>query len=432
MDNKEFMEMVSSFANTATELEFDSGIEKPFEEVESLKGKRNSCHPITVLSIDSNESDSLLLQRQINESGEDIRLVQCDNLGEAFEQLQQRPLEVVLLEYQLPEGPLEPEHITDIRGAARNKHLPIIVLTAYGDEEKAVNAFKFGASDYLSKCDASPERICSSIFNAIDKANLEQQVENIRTDIIESNRTLRRQNAQISCFYQTLCNDLKLPLIEAREFISLALDDSEGSVTPKQKNWLECATQCWDLLDRATDDLLAPIEIASGKLKAKFSTNEIEKIAVKCLPRYRSLAIKKGVELTYSCSAKDTELTCDSLRIEQLISNLLSNAIRMTPAGGNITLKLEADARGKMLSIAVRDAGDAIPEGKLLEAFEHGYSINSAKAHSPSDQLNKRLGLHLCKTIVEQHSGEIVVRSDPMEGNEFRAMLPLTTSRESA
>lgn len=429
MEFTELMEMVSTRDSDAAGFEDDYDVTTPLEKSSSFRGERKPNDPILALIVDDSEADRVLVQHYIAQTGEAIHVIQCRDLHDAFEQLTLQPIDIVLLDYLLPEGVLGPEHIPEIRSVARNRHLPIVVLTGYGDERKAADAFKDGASDYLSKNDISPGSIYRSISNALDKANLERQVEHNRAVIMQTNRTLRQQNAQIRSFYQTVSHELKSPLAGAKEFTSLVLDGIGGDINEKQKTWLKYANQCWDTLNLLIDDLLDSAAIENGKLRIEPTINDVDEIARRCLRRYQISAKRKDIELSYKNSAKSTELFCDALRIEQLMSNLLSNAIKATPDGGQISFTLESDASGKMISIAVQDTGCGIPKDKLLDVFEKFHQLDS-EAGTGGKQPGMGLGLFLCKTIVELHGGEIVVRSEPGKGSEFRAMLPVKPNTE--
>lgn len=431
MEFTELMEMVSTRDSDAIDFDVEFDAATPVEKTAYFSGERNPNDPILALIVDDSEADRVLLQHYINQTGEAIHVVQCRDLEDAFEQLSQQPIDIVLLDYLLPEGVLGPEHIPELRSVARNRHLPIVVLTGYGDERKAADAFKDGASDYLSKNDISPGSIYRSISNALEKANLERQVEHNRAVIMQTNRTLRQQNAQIRSFYQTVSHELKSPLAGAKEFTSLVLDGIGGEINEKQETWLKYANQCWDTLNRLIDDLLDSAAIENGKLRIEPEVSDIDNIARQCLRRYQISAKRKDIELNYTCSAASSVLMCDPLRIEQLMSNLLSNAIKATPEGGNIAFTLESDASGKMLSIAVKDTGCGIPKDKLLDVFEKFHQLDS-DAGTGGKQPGMGLGLFLCKTIVELHGGEIVVRSEPGKGSEFRAMLPIKSTIEEA
>lgn len=423
MEFTELMDMVSTRDSDAFDCDEDFDVSTPLEKAAAYSGERKPNDPILALLVDDSEADRVLLQHYINQTGEAIHVVSCRDLQDAFEHLSQKPIDIVLLDYLLPEGVLGPEHIPEIRSVARNRHLPVVVLTGYGDEKKAVEAFKDGASDYLSKNDVSPGSIYRSISNAIDKANLERQVEHNRAVIMQTNRTLRQQNAQIRSFYQTVSHELKSPLAGAKEFTSLVLDGIGGEINEKQETWLKYANQCWDTLNRLIDDLLDSAAIENGKLRIQPEMNDVKEIASQCLRRYQIAAKRKDIELSFKCTAATTMLSCDALRIEQLMSNLLSNAIKATPESGAIAFRLETDARGKALSVAVKDTGCGIPKDKLLEVFEKFHQLDS-EAGTGGKQPGMGLGLFLCKTIVELHGGEIVVRSELEKGSEFRAILP--------
>ncbi|MCB1757310.1 MAG: histidine kinase, partial [Gammaproteobacteria bacterium] len=119
-------------------------------------------------------------------------------------------------------------------------------------------------------------------------------------------------------------------------------------------------------------------------------------------------------------------------RIEQVIGNLVGNAIKFTQAGGRIDVSAELDTDGKCVCIAVRDNGCGIAEDKLQHVFERLFQINPEQSFTSGDTSNGGLGLGLTisKELVKLHGGEISVESEVGKGSTFFIVLPVKRCKE--
>jgi two-component system phosphate regulon sensor histidine kinase PhoR len=130
-------------------------------------------------------------------------------------------------------------------------------------------------------------------------------------------------------------------------------------------------------------------------------------------------AEEQGVSLKVRCE-KIGPVQTDSKRMEELIGNLISNAINYSPDGGEVTVT--ASARGKWIELRVQDTGVGIPPEELPRIFDQFYRIRHPKTRKV---VGTGLGLSIVKAIVEAHNGTIDVESVPDRGTTFRVMLPV-------
>ena len=119
-------------------------------------------------------------------------------------------------------------------------------------------------------------------------------------------------------------------------------------------------------------------------------------------------------------AAQIPEVKVDPVRMEQVISNLLTNAVRHTPSSGSITVIIKGD-KGKLI-ISVADTGEGIAPEDLPHVFERFYRSGSSRARKEG---GTGLGLAIVKQMVEAHGGKVRVESQPGEGSEFSILLPI-------
>jgi signal transduction histidine kinase len=138
--------------------------------------------------------------------------------------------------------------------------------------------------------------------------------------------------------------------------------------------------------------------------------------------RVRSAAQEGGVSLTSELADGLPEVAGDEQRLSQVLSNLLSNALRHTPQGGQIAIVAQ-QVDGKDVRIAVQDDGEGIPSDELPHVFERFYRTDHARSR---DTGGSGLGLAIARSLVEAHGGQIGVESVEGEGSTFTFSLPVS------
>jgi signal transduction histidine kinase len=130
------------------------------------------------------------------------------------------------------------------------------------------------------------------------------------------------------------------------------------------------------------------------------------------------IAIQKGIQLSYTPPPDDV-INIDDGYMARVVDNLVSNAIKYTSAGGQVGVRVVPDATH--VTVEVRDTGLGIPQEDLPRIFEAFYRVRSSE-HERAE--GSGLGLSIVKTIVEQHGGRVLVKSEPGKGSTFEVILP--------
>ena len=228
--------------------------------------------------------------------------------------------------------------------------------------------------------------------------------------------TLAAHEERRLAFLAGVAHDLRNPLMVLQ--LSTALGGPER--TPEQlRQALTMANRQVERLDRMVGDLLDNVRIEAGQLELRLETRDAGAIVRNVFELYRHGAASH--ELTVSVPDGPILVRCDTLRLEQVLGNLLGNAIKYSPAAGRIHLRLESD--GREATISVSDQGIGIgPEerDRIFDPFRRG----KADQRIPG----AGLGLSVARRIVEHHGGTIEVVSEPGRGSTFRVRLPLANS----
>jgi two-component system CheB/CheR fusion protein len=175
------------------------------------------------------------------------------------------------------------------------------------------------------------------------------------------------------------------------------------------------------ILERLVEDLVDHARIHAGKLRIDYRPTELQALLGDALENCRGRAQAKGVELLAVLPPVPLEVDVDPVRVEQVVVNLLNNAIKFTPRGGRIVLSCTAD--GTHFMLAVKDDGQGIEPAMLPLIFEAFTQAGPAGARR-TDGLG--IGLSLVKEVVSQHKGTVEARSEGRDkGSEFTVRMPL-------
>ncbi len=182
------------------------------------------------------------------------------------------------------------------------------------------------------------------------------------------------------------------------------------------------------LLTRLTSDLRELSLAESGQLKLELAPTDLVDLVRRKAMQFESQAAEKGVHVATELPPSEQRANVDSGRIEQVLANLLSNAIRHTPSGGTITVSVgpgtaasgAPNARSVLISVA--DTGEGIAPEHIPHLFERFYRVETSRSRSGG---GAGLGLAIVKRMVEAHGGRVWVESQPGKGATFRVEIPV-------
>ena len=258
-----------------------------------------------------------------------------------------------------------------------------------------------------------------------DQTNQKHMEEELRQLTADLSEAARRKDE----FLATLAHELRNPLAPIRtglELMRAACDEPE-TIT-KVRDTLERQAQ---QLTRLVDDLLDVSRITRGKLKLHRGRVSLADVVRAAVETSQPSIDAMGHRLIIDLSGDSTMLDADPHRLSQVVSNLLNNAAKYTPEGGEIRLsarKVEGPD-GDEAVLTVKDNGVGIPESMRRRIFEMFMQVESHREH---DQSGLGIGLTLVRSLVEMHGGRVEVRSDGEgRGSEFEVRLPILAAGES-
>lgn len=229
----------------------------------------------------------------------------------------------------------------------------------------------------------------------------------------------RRMDKLRTDFIANVSHELRTPISMLQGYSEAIVDDIASSEEEK----VEMARIIYDeslRMGRLVNDLLDLAKLESGKMNLSYEYVPISPYLKRITSKFSGLAKEKGITISASMQDDQIQWHFDPDRIEQVLTNLIDNAIRHTPPGGNIdVIQRTSDRRG--LIIDVRDSGSGIPEEDLPFVFERFYKADKARTRGRS---GTGLGLAIVKNIINAHDGFISVNSLPNKGTTFSFILP--------
>lgn len=215
----------------------------------------------------------------------------------------------------------------------------------------------------------------------------------------------------------TVSHQFKTPLTSLRMATHMLLEPQVGALSEPQRELVVTARDETERLRAMVDELLdlVRIEAEAGALQRR--PIEARALLTSVAEAHRAVAGSKGITLKVEVGEPAASFHGDLQRLSIVLSNLVSNAIRHTPAGGAVTL-LAAKRDGRAL-LTVCDTGEGVPKSEQDRIFERAVSLGD---DPPRDRHG--LGLAIARELVLQHGGELSVRSEPGVGSEFVVSLP--------
>lgn len=243
----------------------------------------------------------------------------------------------------------------------------------------------------------------------------------IMADITKEQEIDKMKNELIS----NVSHELRTPLSTIKEGIALVYDGSLGSLQADQKDMIGRVTNNIDRLGRLIDDLLDMSKIEAGRMELNKSSVDIPAFIEEILSSFQNQAKNKKIELRSHVQKDILPLYIDRDRIGQVLTNLIANSIKFTPAHGCITVGLED--KGKEVEISVADTGIGISAKNITELFDRFSQFN--RVYGPGGG-GTGLGLTISKEIIDMHGGRIWAVSEGGKGSTFIFCLPRMTQDE--
>ena len=374
---------------------------------------RTEADPLRVLLVEDNAGDASLLRAMFSkEKAGSFELTHLLRMSEAVVHLAKGAVDVVLLDLGLPDG-----HGLDTvrRAHAAAPGVPVIVLTGLDDDALAAAAMAEGAQDYLIKGQVESRALPRALRHAIERCRMQRE-----TDLLRAHQMQFKDE-----FLSHVSHELRSPLTAIYQFVTILLDRLAGELAPKQSQHLEVVLRNVKQLQAMINDLLEVTRLQAGQLPIELQSTPVADAIGYALNTLQGAADAKGIKLSadFNFALPLPPVCADPMRVRQILTILLDNAIKFTPANGVVRVRaLMTEGNSGWVRLEVSDTGCGISPHLTERIFERFYQ---AADPACADRRGLGLGLYLCKELVTRQGGRIWVESAPLEGSVFYVTLPV-------
>ncbi len=299
-----------------------------------------------------------------------------------------------------------------------------IIITGYATVELAVQAVREGADDFIAK-PFSSEHLLQVINRELERRRLRREAARVK-ELEEETHELARARAELqkmeavqSRFMLTMVHTLRAPVAVLQNSVQLI---QKGYAPPeKQTEILERAEQRAGELLTILDDLLVLGYLKEGVGLAKLEAVSVRDVLEDVLEKYKTQAKQRGIEIV-SDEIAAGYVAAQADHIKSLWMQLLSNAVRYTPAEGEVIVSLHVNDERKVVVGTVKDTGIGMETEEISRIFEEFYRTERAKK---MQEMGTGLGLSIVQQIMKIYRGTIEVESTVNAGSTFRFTLPL-------
>lgn len=242
-------------------------------------------------------------------------------------------------------------------------------------------------------------------------------------------RQLQKLDRQKTNFFQNISHELRTPLTLITGPLEQALAHQFGPVSQKLERQLKAVLQNAGHLLKQINQLLDLSKLDAGKMILRAKEGNLLGFVTAAVEKFRPIADTSGIRVEINPDSDRTRLNFDHGMIEKVISNLMTNALKFTPHGGQVTLRVSDSPDNAWGTLSVRDTGPGIAPDEVDLIFDRFHQVDGNYA---GNLHGTGIGLSLAKELVELHGGRLDVVSEPEAGSEFIVSLPKEASFKKA
>jgi signal transduction histidine kinase/ActR/RegA family two-component response regulator len=268
------------------------------------------------------------------------------------------------------------------------------------------------------------------IFREItQEIKINEQIENKNIEMAKMNSELIRSNAELkkvsemkSNFLSIASHELKTPLTSIKGYSDIIIDNMKSKLDSGIFRMIESINRAADRLHKVVNNILDVTRIEQKRLRLKPEMSDLGAVANDCIDELSQFSQKRGITFNCHYTSEQSQFYGDKMRMQQVFTNLFSNALKYSPDGSKIDVSIFAEAHDQ-IHIIVKDYGIGIDKAEQKNIFDPFYEIGNANRHSTDYTKfmggGTGLGLSIVKGIVERHGGRIWVESDGVRENTF-------------
>lgn len=265
---------------------------------------------------------------------------------------------------------------------------------------------------------------------ALSNATLFAELQHNNRQLADANAKLRELDQLKSQFLSVATHELRTPLSIILGYNSMLAESLDDRLSGEEKDTLRESVAACKRLIRLVNSMLDITQIESGKMRMNFAPSDLRRLVGGVIALFQQEAKSKHIRLGVEIPARLPKVVLDAERIEQVLVNLVGNALKFTPTGGSVHVGVRHMPDAHFLQVSVRDTGIGIaPEsrGKIFDEF--------AQIHRGVKDRHREgsgLGLAIARRIVEAHQGTLDLTSAPGQGSTFFFVIPVNARGQDA
>jgi two-component system sensor histidine kinase/response regulator len=365
--------------------------------------------PGRVLVVDDAEVTADVLVRHLQLDGYDAYAI--TDPVEALEAITADPPDLVLLDVNMPRMN-GMEVLQELRANPITREVPVIMVTASGETADMVRGFESGANDYITK---PPQYEVLMV-----RVSTHMKIGRLQRQRLADLEALRQLNLLKDKFLQIAAHDLKNPLNNLSMGVSLIERMQEDAgLLENSGEIVQTMLASIRIMNSLVSDFLDFQAMRAGTIHLEMEDVSLNDLVQSAVNQHAANAAAKDVSLRANLSTDLPSIQADPDRVYQVISNLVSNAVKFSPAGAQVGVRTRANH--EMVICEVADTGPGIPDEEMPLLFEEFARLsNKPIGHEKSSGL----GLWISRQLVELHGGQIGAKSKVGQGSLFWFTLP--------
>ena len=364
----------------------------------------------SILIVEDDSSTRAFLADSLKAQGYQVIPAKDSNQALDILLLQKESIDLILLDMMLP----------DIAGLTvlemlktnpESRHIPVIVVSALDRMEGIIKAIELGADDYVTKPFNSPF-LRARIASSLEKKRARDEME--------------AANRAKSDFISIVSHELRTPMTAIKGYSDLLLAGTAGQLNDMQLTFLRTIRNNVERMSTLIADLSDISRIESGRVRLEFEVLSLASVVDDVVHSSMRQIEARKQRVNLKIADDLPPIWGDRNRIAQVLSNLLTNAYKYTPAGGEITIRVKKDAASAEFSaeahLEIQDTGVGIHPEDREKVFEKFFR---AKDEAVRDETGGGLGLSIAKNLVEMQGGRIWFDSQVGKGTTFHVTFPV-------
>ena len=361
-----------------------------------------------ILVVDDTPANLQLLTEILKKRGYRVRLVPSGKL--ALQAAQKEQPDLILLDINMPE--MNGYEVCErLKADAALQEIPVLFISALDETLDKLKAFAVGGVDYVTK-PFQLEEVEARVQTHLKLRRLQVERESQNRQLQENNEQLRKLEDLRDNLTLMIVHDMRSPLIGIIGYLKILEMDAGKKLNPEERVMLSAVRGSGLVLEGMVNALLDISRLEQGQMPLHKTTTDMDILIQNAIQSLGSLTERSVID--HQRQPLPVMVNCDAILVTRIIANLVGNAVKFTPEGGQISVSVEKYEKEARFRVA--DTGYGIPREyhqKIFEKFGQVETRQQRKMYSTG------LGLTFCKLAVEAHGGMIGVESEVGRGSTF-------------